>query len=154
MVSSPAPCADRAPPESIPRAHLTDLPHLEQLARDLAASRAGQAAATQQLLTSLTRLHALVRSHSTFENEVVFPSLLREGTHVCLRHITVAREEHETLRDVLVEMNEIASALEPSSRMSHSSDLLTAGIRDLERDLLEHLHLENNVLYGRIAANE
>lgn len=57
--------------------------------------------------------------------------------------------EHEQVGELLGQIRTIASDFQPPQEACETFRALYAGLRDLESDLHEHIHLENNILFPK-----
>jgi regulator of cell morphogenesis and NO signaling len=70
------------------------------------------------------------------------------------RPIRMMMIEHDTDGERLAEMRRITSDYRLPAEACPSFTALYAGLQDLERDLHQHIHLENNVLFPAAAELE
>lgn len=63
--------------------------------------------------------------------------------------VRVLNVDHESVEDRLAELRSLSDGYFPPPRASASLRAVLADLSSLERDLHEHLHLENNVLFPR-----
>ena len=122
------------------------------------------AAQRHQDLTSLSELARLFTAfqadlvhHFDQEEAVAFPYV----DALCQRFVpfspfesvgalaNILEFEHENVEDRLGELRELTDGYMPPPGASASLRAAHAGLRTLERDLHEHLHLENNVVFHR-----
>ena len=129
-----------------------ELPRLESMARkvfrvhgDKDPERLGA------LLESFLRLQAEVVAHLRQEEESLFPSLLRAATNEPAElepfvddHVRVGQELHR--------IRELTDGFRVPDGACNTWNALWHGLAALETDLHEHIHLENNVLFPRVAA--
>jgi regulator of cell morphogenesis and NO signaling len=140
-----------------------ELPRLEDL---LARVRQAHQEAHGQMLGELTRVFSALRAelemHLLKEEQVLFP-YLRQIEHYAehggqrpeihcitvLNPITQMRHEHENAGAALEEMHALTGdfALPPDACQSFRA--LYEGLQEMEADLHQHIHLENNILFPR-----
>lgn len=116
----------------------------------------------------LARVHELVVAladdllpHLDKEERMLFPyvvaletaaaggPLARPPFGTVARPIRVMRAEHERAEDILVELRRVTGDYAPPAEASGSYRALYEGLASLDRDLAEHIHLENDVLFPR-----
>lgn len=68
--------------------------------------------------------------------------------------ITMMLNEHEAVGDILREMRTVSNNYSLPADACMSYTLLYQGLEALERDLHEHIHIENNILFLRAAQME
>ncbi len=112
----------------------------------------------------LHELHAVVQrmadglaTHMLKEERVLFPMVLRGLDHatasfVLSGPVRVMRADHDEVGEQLAAIRRLTTALPVPSDACMSWRALYESLGDLEADLHRHMHLENNVLFGRIQA--
>ena len=90
--------------------------------------------------------------HLYKEEAVLFPRILSRSSVDA--PIEVMHLEHEAVGGILRELRSITQNYELPDDACTSFRLLYSGLEALERDLHEHIHLENNVLFPRALASE
>ncbi len=114
----------------------------------------------------LSKLHRLFHSlkleleqHFITEEEVVYPLIKqyeKDGSRETLAKAVEAfdqlESEHEGAGDILKEMREITSEYTLPSDACSTFDRTYALLQELETDLFQHIHLENNILHPRLRA--
>ena len=140
-----------------------ELPRLEEL---LARVRRARHENHAQMLGELTRvfsgLRAEIEMHLLKEEQVLFPYLRqieafaqsggqRPEIHciTVLNPITQMRREHENVGAALEVMRRLTDDFSAPSDACESFRALYEGLREMEADLHEHIHLENNILCPR-----
>jgi len=119
--------------------HRRDLSELLRLARRVEAAHAGKELAPRGIAALLERMQEELESHMQKEEQVLFP-LMRRGGHPMLgQPIAVMLAEHDAHGENL------PGDACPTWRA------LYAGVRRLTEEVMEHIHLENNVLFPRFA---
>jgi regulator of cell morphogenesis and NO signaling len=103
-------------------------------------------------------LDALARDlepHMVKEEQILFPCIVALATGQlsaehsgCIEHpLRVMQHEHDQVGTLLRELDELTCGYCPPSGTCASYAALYAGLEDLQADLHEHIHLENNVLF-------
>ncbi len=84
------------------------------------------------------------------EEQMLFPAILagRRGGHVHMP-IRVMMHEHDDHGENLRRLRELATDFRPPVEACATWRALYAGLEKLESELMEHIHLENNVLFPR-----
>lgn len=134
----------------------------EALPRLATWSEAVQSAHGHRAPGRFERLHALVQAlgdelvaHVEKEEQIVFPWLLRGTGATAGEPLGILVREHETLGAMLAEVRELTDGFQTPDDACATWRALWEGLRTLERDCHEHIHLENNVLFPRaLAAHE
>ena len=102
----------------------------------------------------LTEFWVEMQQHMMKEERVLFP-MLRAGARgpQVYMPVRVMEHEHDEHAAHLEKIRELTSNLEIPPHACATWTALYRGLRALEAELLEHIHLENNVLFPRAAGN-
>lgn len=106
------------------------------------------------LATYRAALSAL-EPHMTTEERVVFPAISRMErgqipTTDVGNHIDQLREEHQAVGELFAHLRKITGDWEPPQDACGSYRAMLDGLHAMERDLHQHIHQENNVLFPRV----
>ena len=96
-----------------------------------------------------TRLHEELVPHLEKEEQVLFPWVLSGRPVPRAGPIAVMLRDHDDAVELLGELRELTDDYEAPVGACNSWRALWAGLEALDRDLTEHIHLENNVLFPR-----
>jgi regulator of cell morphogenesis and NO signaling len=139
----------------------SELPRLEALGRKVLAAHAAGHPEVEPLVSTLLALKAEMEDHMAKEEQVLFPQLLRlraaaaSGEALPLGGpplgaiLATMTEEHEAAGGALARMRALTSGFTPPFDACNSFRGLYHGLAQLESELQEHVHLENNVLFPR-----
>jgi regulator of cell morphogenesis and NO signaling len=129
--------------------HRRELPELIRLARRVEAVHRDHPDVPAGLADALEEMSRELEAHMQKEEQILFP-LMRVGGDLMIAHpiarMRVEHDEHgERLRTIerLSRNGVVPEGACPTWRA------LYAGVRKLVDDLMEHIHLENNVLFPR-----
>jgi len=132
-----------------------ELPRIGQMLEKVGrAHGAAHGAMLEELSEVFQTLRADLEEHLAKEEEVTFPviRLLLAGQfdERVQRTVRELEHEHEVAGAALARMREITNdyAL-PEDACATFAGLYTA-LQDMERDLHQHIHLENNILFPRV----
>jgi regulator of cell morphogenesis and NO signaling len=132
--------------------HRRELPELIRLARRVEAVHGDREGAPLGLSTLLEDLAAELESHMQKEEEVLFP-MMRRGGHPMIAHpIGAMRHEHDDAGEHLRMVEGLTNGGILPEGACNTWRALYAGTRKFADDLMEHIHLENNVLFPRFDA--
>ena len=81
------------------------------------------------------------------EEEIIFPNLRAGGTAMVAYPIGIMRQEHTSHGDMLEHLMALTHDATPPEGACNTWRALYAGIAQLGDDLINHIHLENNVLF-------
>lgn len=127
-----------------------DLPVLFEAAARVERVHADKASCPRGLATAIERLDAELRQHMAKEEMMLFPAIQRghRGAPVHMP-IRVMMQEHDDHGESLRELRALATDFSPPPDACATWRALYAGLGKLEAELMEHIHLENNVLFPR-----
>ncbi len=132
--------------------HRRELPELVHLARRVEAVHGEREGAPLGLAAALEDLAAELESHMAKEEQVLFPMMLRGGHPMIGHPIAAMRHEHDDAGEQLRLVEALTQGHVPPAGACNTWRALYAGTRKLADDLMEHIHLENNVLFPRFGA--
>lgn len=127
-----------------------DLPVLINAARRVERVHGNKANCPHGLASYLEQVDTEVRQHLLKEEQVLFPAILSgsRGVHVNMP-IRVMMQEHDDHNANLQRLRELATDFSPPPEACATWRALYAGLQKLESELMDHIHLENNVLFPR-----
>ena len=138
-----------------------ELPRLQQMA-DRVATVHGQAHPwTQPVADTLRELTAELMSHMMKEEQVLFPAIraIEAGDRTAASHcggvenpIRMMEMEHENAGSLLANLRELTGDYTAPEGACNTFRALIDGLEELEHDMHQHIHKENNVLFPRAAA--
>jgi regulator of cell morphogenesis and NO signaling len=129
--------------------HRAELPELIRLARRVEAVHRAHPEAPLGLADLLEdTLHELA-THMQKEEMMLFPMMLQGGHPMIQYPITVMRAEHEEHGNRLRLLEGLTNGGAAPADACATWRALYAGTRKLADDLMEHIHLENNLLFPR-----
>lgn len=94
-------------------------------------------------------LAAELKVHMLEEERLVFPWILRGKAADVASAIDGLRDEHDTAGAALERLRELTDRFTPPPGACTTWRALYLGLAALDRELREHVHLENNVLFPR-----
>lgn len=97
-------------------------------------------------------LVATLDAHMDEEEGELFPALIEGRVHEALPMLLAMRREHEELDHMLDELRRAACDYRPPGWASHCYRVLMYELRSLEKDVREHLRIENHVLLPRFVS--
>ena len=127
-----------------------DLSALLEAARKVERVHAKKPSCPRGLAAHVEALDAELQQHLTKEEQVLFPAI-RSG---CVgadvqKPILVLTHEHDDHGVGLKRLRELATDFSPPPEACATWRALYSGLEKLEAELMEHIHLENNVLFPR-----
>jgi regulator of cell morphogenesis and NO signaling len=130
--------------------HRRELPELIRMARTVEKVHAARSDVPQGLADLLTRMTVELEQHMAKEELILFPAMKRGGLPLdapiaCMRH------EHDGHGEHLRELETLTNGITLPADACRTWQALYAGLVKLQDDLMEHIHLENNVLFPRFS---
>lgn len=127
-----------------------ELPALVAAAKRVERVHAAKPSCPAGLAAHLEQLEAELYQHMMKEEQVLFPAIIAggrgPGVHMPVR---MMMQEHDDHGASLSRSRELASNFVPPADACATWRALYAALEKLETDLMEHIHLENNVLFPR-----
>ncbi|MCA9605264.1 MAG: iron-sulfur cluster repair protein YtfE [Myxococcales bacterium] len=122
-----------------------ELPELVAMAKRVEIRHGDKPSCPRGLAEHLVALHGDVLEHLAKEEQILFPSI-RAGM-VVRGPIAVMQLEHEDHGAALERTRTITADLTPPPGACATWRALYLRLQELESELMDHIHLENNVLF-------
>jgi regulator of cell morphogenesis and NO signaling len=127
----------------------TEFPALIGLATKVETVHAAKATCPHGLRAVLEEAHLAVLEHLAKEESVLFPMILSGHGYMTAMPIHVMEAEHEEHGRNLARIRALTTNLIPPSDACATWRALYLRLAALETELMDHIHLENNVLFPR-----
>ena len=127
--------------------HREQLPELIRMARRVEAVHRENPAVPVGLAEHLETMEAELLDHMDKEEQILFPLFKSGGGAQALGPIHVMRDEHTGHGAQLERLMALTDDANPPRGACNTWRALYAGIAQLSDDLINHIHLENNVLF-------
>ena len=127
--------------------HREQLPELIRMARRVEAVHRDSPDVPVGLAAHLEAMEAELLEHMEKEETVLFPMLKAGGTPMVRHPIGVMRDEHTNHGEQLERLMALSHDATPPAGACNTWRALYAGIAQLSDDLINHIHLENNLLF-------
>jgi regulator of cell morphogenesis and NO signaling len=135
--------------------HREQLPELARLARRVETVHADSPDCPHGLADHLESMYQALESHMQKEEQVLFPMLLRGMGAMAGGPISVMRMEHDDHGEALQRLADLTNNITLPRAACNTWRALYLGLRALREDLMEHIHLENNILFEQaVSAGE
>ncbi|MFT4174814.1 MAG: iron-sulfur cluster repair protein YtfE [Rhodocyclaceae bacterium] len=131
--------------------HREQLPELTRLARKVETVHGDKEDCPRGLADLLTDMTQELESHMRKEEDILFPMIVAGRGAMAGGPITVMRMEHDDHGASLRRLAELTNDITTPRAACTTWRALYAGLRTFRQDLMEHIHLENNVLFERFA---
>jgi regulator of cell morphogenesis and NO signaling len=129
--------------------HRRELPELVRLARKVEAVHAEHPQAPHGLAATLQQMLGELEVHMKKEELILFPAMRQRAEGRLDTPIAQMRHDHDDHGAQLRRLEAITDNFKPPPGACRSWQALYAGAAKLADDLVEHIHLENNVLFPR-----
>jgi regulator of cell morphogenesis and NO signaling len=127
-----------------------ELARLEAMARKVHAVHGEKdPARLGELARVVATLRAELEQHMAKEEQVLFPMIVRGHGAMAAGPVAVMEAEHEAAGATLRRIRELTDDFRLPDGACNTWRALWHGLEAFERDLHEHVHLENNVLFPR-----
>lgn len=127
--------------------HRRDLATLIPLSRKVESVHANSADSPQGLAEFLEKLLFELESHMQKEEKILFPMIKSGQTNIINGPIYVMMQEHVGHIESLVKLKILAKNYKLPADACRSWTALYQGVENLEREIMEHIALENNLLF-------
>jgi regulator of cell morphogenesis and NO signaling len=138
-----------------------ELPPLDALVRKVASVHGEAHPELAEVRNVFIRLRAEMESHILREELVLFPLCRRIGAGLppafpgtVQNPISVMVREHEDAGDALARIRVLTKGYTPPEGACNSYRAMLARLAELEADLHQHVHKENNILFPRAVEAE
>ncbi len=129
--------------------HRQQLPELIRMARRVELVHGDRESCPNGLADLLTVIYQEMESHMQKEEQILFP-MLRNGMGAQAQGpIAVMRHEHDDHGENLEQVMALTNDITPPKGACTTWRALYTGLREFREDLMEHIHLENNLLFER-----
>ncbi|TQF33756.1 iron-sulfur cluster repair protein YtfE [Bradyrhizobium sp. UNPA324] len=129
--------------------HRRELPELARLARKVEAVHAGHPEVPQGLADTLEAIQAELEEHMQKEEAELFPLMQQQDAAGNQLPISQMRDDHDRHGELLRRLESLAKGFALPKGACRSWTALYGGTAKLVDDVMEHIHLENNVLFPR-----
>lgn len=130
--------------------HRVELPELIRLARRVEHVHGDRPECPNGLADLLDTMLCELDSHMMKEEQVLFPMLLRGAGRMALPPIGMMRFEHDQHGETLEKLAALTNDITPPYNACNTWRALYGGLEQLREDLMQHIHLENNVLFRQV----
>jgi regulator of cell morphogenesis and NO signaling len=127
--------------------HRQQLPELIRMARRVEAVHREHPQVPRGLADHLETMEQELLEHMAKEEQILFPLLKQGGHPMAIHPIGMMRHEHVSHGAQLERLSALTTQHQPPAGACNTWQALYAGTARLSEDLIEHIHLENNVLF-------
>jgi len=127
----------------------SEIPRLIDLARKVEQVHADKPDCPAGLADLLVQVRQAVESHLDKEEQILFPVIAGGRGQTAHMPVQVMMQEHEDHGRNLARIREITNKLSVPDEACATWRELYRALGQLERDLMDHISLENNILFPR-----
>lgn len=128
------------------------LPELIALSTKVESVHRGKPDVPAGLADALQKMEHHLDAHMHAGEETLFPTIQKGGGAQVGEVIARLRKDHDEQAALLEQIEELTDGFRPPAGACRSWQALYVGGARLSNDLMEHIYLENNVLFPRVAA--
>jgi regulator of cell morphogenesis and NO signaling len=128
-----------------------ELPRLDGLLEKVVRAHAEERPSVVELRDTFTSLRRELEEHLAAEEEQLFP-LVRAGGPYDAEQVHELEHDHEWAGSALARMRELTGGYDLEQALCNTHRATLDGLHELELDLHQHIHEENNVLFPRALA--
>ena len=125
------------------------LPGLVVMARRVEARHADKPSCPRGLTALLEAMHEAVLTHLQKEEQILFPLIVSGQASRAGGPVRAMEVEHEQHGEDLLEIRRLTGDLVAPDEACTTWRALYIGLQQLEQELMDHIHLENNILFRR-----
>jgi regulator of cell morphogenesis and NO signaling len=130
--------------------HRQQLPELIRLAQRVELVHGGHTECPTGLAQLLETMLQELENHMQKEEQILFPMISRGITGMAVQPIAMMRREHDDHGAALADIDHITRGIVIPKGACNTWRALYFGLETLKADLMDHIHLENNILFDRI----
>ena len=129
--------------------HRQQFPELIRLSSRVEQVHAANPLCPEGLAAYLTAMFADLSAHMEKEENILFPMLRNGDRDRAAGPIAVMESEHEEHGRALMAIRDLTHGGKLPDHACNTWRALHRGLKQLEDDLMQHIHLENNILFAR-----
>lgn len=130
--------------------HREQLPELIRLAKRVESVHANHPDCPTGLASFLSDVEHEMEAHMQKEEQILFPMIQRGMGSLAKSPVAVMRMEHDDHGESLARLEELAHHFQLPAEACNTWQALYTGLAAFKEDLMNHIHLENNILFERI----
>ena len=128
-----------------------ELPRLDALLEKVVRAHGDERPSVVELRDTFSALRGDLEQHLAAEEAQLFP-LVRAGGPYDAEQVRELEHDHEWAGSALARMRELTDGYDLEQAMCNTHRATLDGLHELELDLHQHIHEENNVLFPRALA--
>ncbi|MDP6385114.1 MAG: iron-sulfur cluster repair protein YtfE [Planctomycetota bacterium] len=136
--------------ENFHAAHRAEVPRLLAMARKVEMVHSDKPTCPTGLGDHLEYMHGELEQHMLKEEEILFPMIRAGHGAMAAMPIQVMEHEHHDHGRNLTRLRELAHEFKAPPEACGTWQALYLGLDELQQALMQHIHLESNVLFPRV----
>ncbi len=129
--------------------HREEVPRLAQMAKKVEDAHAEKSDCPRGLADCLEQMSAELERHMQKEESILFPMIHDGRGALAIMPIHVMEQEHEDAGENLARIRKLTNDFHIPEEACATWRALYQGLAGFEEQLMQHIHLENNVLFPR-----
>ncbi len=129
--------------------HRSQLPELIAMAEKVESVHAERADCPKGLTEIIRKIYDDLTQHMMKEEQILFPLIKSGQGPMAAAPISVMEAEHDEAGNDLEEIKKLTNTFTSPESACNTWRMLYSGLNEFATDLMEHVHLENNVLFPR-----
>lgn len=126
------------------------LPELIRLSARVELVHGGHPACPAGLTNHLETMQEELDAHMQKEEQILFPMIGRGMSGMAQGPVNMMRHEHDNHGLALSRLNQLTDSMALPSGACNTWQALYRGLEAFQQDLMDHIHLENNILFDRV----
>jgi regulator of cell morphogenesis and NO signaling len=126
-----------------------ELPRLDDMMTKVSKVHHEKDARLTAVHSAFTGLRAELDAHMMKEEQILFPMIRQGQGESASGPVSVMEHEHDSAMAALRKMRELTDDFQPPQEACNTWRAMLHGLEALERELHQHIHLENNILFPR-----
>lgn len=131
------------------QAHREELPRLLAMAQKVESVHGEKPSCPKGLAAHFEHVAQALEEHMQKEEQVLFPMLVSSRAHMASMPIQMMEEEHDDHARNLARIRELTHDFTLPPEACGTWTALYLGLAELEQQVMEHIHTENNILFPR-----
>ena len=129
--------------------HRAEVPRLLEMAQKVERVHGDKPTCPRGLAEHLERMADELENHMVKEEQVLFPMIRSGRGRMAGMPVQIMEQEHRDHGENLAKLRALAHDFAPPAEACNTWQALYLGLAELELELMEHISLENNVLFPR-----
>jgi regulator of cell morphogenesis and NO signaling len=131
--------------------HRIHLPKIIALAEQVECQNRDSLYCPVGLADYMKNMHKELLAHMESEEQILFPFLADEKQTYIFTQVSLAIHNHDHEIGQLTEVNELTNGLTLPENAGYVWETLYAELKDFKGELMEHVRLENDVLFRKVS---